>query len=76
MPPKWRVSNIKRRLLQKDFEISSVKSINQFLLNNSFNITYMLQLFGILGALELLQERSISLNVFRVVSDEFVQYIP
>ena len=36
MPPNWRVSKIKRRLLQKDFEFSSVITEQQGLFKQQF----------------------------------------
>ena len=44
--------------------------------NKVFSKAYILPLFVIFSNFEILGERSISVNVFRVVSDGFVQHIP
>ena len=54
---------------------SSVITKQQVFIEQQFQYN-ILQLFIIFGDFEILGEKSILLNVFRVDSHEFVQYIP
>ena len=73
MAPNWRVSKIKRRLLYKDSELSSVITKQQVLIKQKFQYNIHSTAFG---NFDILGERSILLNIFWVVSHEFEQNIP
>ena len=75
-PLKLRVSKIKRRLLQEDFEFSSVITKQQVHTEQQLQYNIHSSVFVISGNFENLGEKSILLNVFQVVSDGFIQHIP
>ena len=74
--PNWQVSKTKRKLLQRDFEFSSVITIQQVFIKQHVQYNIHITASCYFWYFEILGERSILLNVFLVVSDVFVQQIP
>ena len=76
--PKWRVRKLKGRLLHFFLrnEISSVLTKQQVLIKQQFQSNIHMTAFCYFGNFDILGERSILLNAFRVLSDGFLQDIP